>query len=96
MTNWEKTFLNPLPLRKILLSDNNLSLKTWSRASIVTKELFGLRVRVHNGKDFIPLLITPEMQGHKLGEFSATRQFFGHTPADKKAAPATDKKDDKK
>jgi len=51
---------------------------------------------VHNGKKFFPVTITDEMIGHKLGEFSATRQFFGHTPADKKAAPATEKKDDKK
>ncbi len=76
MTNWEKTFLNPLPLRKILLSDKNLSLKTWSRASTITKELFGSRVRVHNGKDFVPLLITPEMDGHKLGEFLGTRARY--------------------
>lgn len=76
MTNSEKTFLNPLPLRKILLSDKNLSLKTWSRTSTVTNELFGLRVKVHNGKDFIPLLITPEMHGHKLGEFLGTRARY--------------------
>ena len=76
MTNSEKTFLNPLPLRKILLSDKNLSLKTWSRASTVTNELFGLRVKVHNGKDFFPLLITPEMHGHKLGEFLGTRARY--------------------
>jgi small subunit ribosomal protein S19 len=76
MTNWEKTFLNPLPLRKILLSDKNLSLKTWSRASTVTNELLGLRVRVHNGKDFVPLLITAEMHGHKLGEFLGTRARY--------------------
>lgn len=76
MINSEKTFLNPLPLRKILLSDKNLSLRTWSRASTVTKELLGLRVRVHNGKDFIPLLITPEMYGHKLGEFLGTRARY--------------------
>jgi small subunit ribosomal protein S19 len=51
---------------------------------------------VHNGKKFFPVTITEEMTGHKLGEFSATRQFFGHTPADKKAAPATEKNDEKK
>jgi small subunit ribosomal protein S19 len=51
---------------------------------------------VHNGKKFFPVTITDEMIGHKLGEFSATRQFFGHTPADKKAAPTTEKKDAKK
>lgn len=76
MTNREKTFLNPLVLRKILLSDKHLSLKTWSRASTVREELFGVRVRVHNGKDFIPLLISPEMYGHKLGEFVGTRARY--------------------
>ena len=76
MTNRKKTFLNPLALRKILLSDKHLSLKTWSRASTVRKELFGVRVRVHNGKDFLPLLITPEMYGHKLGEFLGTRARY--------------------
>jgi len=51
---------------------------------------------VHNGKKFFPVTITDEMIGHKLGEFSATRHFFGHTPADKKATPTTEKKDAKK
>lgn len=76
MTNREKTFLNPLALRKILLADKHMSLKTWSRASTIRKELFGVRVRVHNGKDFLPLLITPEMYGHKLGEFLGTRARY--------------------
>ena len=76
MTNWEKTFSNPLPLRKILLVDKNISIKTWARSSTVTKELFGLRIRVHNGKDFFPLLISPEMYGHKLGEFLGTRARY--------------------
>lgn len=76
MTNWENHFSNSLPLRKILLEDKNLSSKTWSRSFVVTKALFGIRVRVHNGKDFIPLLITPEMDGHKLGEFVGTRARY--------------------
>ena len=46
---------------------------------------------IHNGKSFIPITISEEMVGHKLGEFALTRTFRGHTPADKKAAPATAK-----
>lgn len=76
MTNWENNFSSSLPLRKILLFDKNLSLKTWSRSFIITKDLCGMRVRVHNGKDFVPLLITPEMSGHKLGEFVGTRARY--------------------
>jgi small subunit ribosomal protein S19 len=47
---------------------------------------------IYNGKKFIPVTISEDMVGHKLGEFSPTRTFFGHTPADKKAKPATAKK----
>ena len=51
-------------------------------------DFIGLSFLVHNGKKFIPITISEDMVGHKLGEFSPTRQFFGHTPADKKAKPA--------
>ena len=61
-------------------------LKTWSRRSMITPELVGHTLAVHNGNKFIPVFIYENMVGHKLGEFSPTRQFSGHTPADKKAA----------
>lgn len=61
-------------------------IKTWSRRSIVMPEFVGLTFAVHNGKKFIPVYVTENMVGHKLGEFSPTRTFHGHTPADKKAA----------
>ena len=61
-------------------------IKTWSRKSTIIPEFVGYSFLIHNGKKFIPIKISEEMVGHKLGEFSPTRQFSGHTPADKKAA----------
>ncbi|MBF0226647.1 MAG: 30S ribosomal protein S19 [Desulfobacterales bacterium] len=58
-------------------------IKTWSRRSIIIPEMVGLTMAVHNGKKFIPVLITENMVGHKLGEFSPTRTFHGHS-GDKK------------
>ncbi len=60
--------------------------KTWSRRSTVIPDMVGLTFAVHNGKKFIPVYVTENMVGHKLGEFAPTRTFHGHTPADKKAA----------
>ena len=57
-------------------------IKTWSRASMITPDFVGQTIAVHNGKQFIPVYITENMVGHKLGEFSPTRTFRGH--ADKK------------
>ncbi len=54
-------------------------IKTWSRRSTITPEMVGLTLAVHNGKKFIPVFITENMVGHKLGEFSPTRTFKGHT-----------------
>lgn len=53
-------------------------IKTWSRSSMVTPDFIGLTIAVHNGKQFIPVYITENMVGHKLGEFAATRTFRGH------------------
>ena len=61
-------------------------IKTWSRNSTIIPEFVGHSFLIHNGKSFIPITISEEMVGHKLGEFSPTRKFSGHTPADKKAA----------
>ncbi|MFH1077218.1 MAG: 30S ribosomal protein S19 [Pseudomonadota bacterium] len=58
-------------------------IKTWSRRSTILPELVGLTLAVHNGKKFIPVFITENMVGHKLGEFSPTRTFYGHA-GDKK------------
>jgi len=61
-------------------------IKTWSRRSTVLPDFVGLTFAVHNGKKFVPVYVTENMVGHKLGEFAPTRTFHGHTPADKKAA----------
>ncbi|MFO7798270.1 30S ribosomal protein S19 [Rhodohalobacter sp.] len=53
-------------------------IKTWSRSSMVTPDFVGLTIAVHNGKQFIPVYITENMVGHKLGEFAPTRTFRGH------------------
>ncbi len=53
-------------------------IKTWSRRSTIFPEFVGHTIAVHNGKDFIPVYITEEMVGHKLGEFALTRKFTGH------------------
>jgi len=59
-------------------------IKTWSRRSFVVPEMVGLTFAVHNGKKFIPVFITENMVGHKLGEFSPTRTFHGHAGDRKK------------
>jgi small subunit ribosomal protein S19 len=61
-------------------------IKTWSRRSTVTPEAVGLTFAVHNGRKFVPVYVTENMIGHKLGEFAPTRTFNGH--AEKKAAPS--------
>ena len=65
-------------------------IKTWSRASTITPEFVGHTIAVHNGNKFIPVYVSENMVGHKLGEFAPTRLFRGHSgklAADKKAAP---------
>ena len=59
-------------------------IKTWSRASVITPDFVGQTIGVHNGKQFAPVFITENMVGHKLGEFSPTRTFRGHTLAKNK------------
>ncbi|MAE58900.1 MAG: 30S ribosomal protein S19 [Halobacteriovorax sp.] len=61
----------------------NKVIKTWSRRSTIVPEFIGLTFAVHNGKKFIPVYVTDQMIGHKLGEFALTRTFYGHG-ADKK------------
>jgi len=58
--------------------------KTWSRRSMVLPQMVGLTIAVHNGRQHVPVIVTEDMVGHKLGEFSATRTYRGHA-ADKKA-----------
>ena len=74
-------------MRKVLRSQESRDhrmIKTWSRRSTVIPEFVGLTIAVHNGKKFIPVFITENMVGHKLGEFAPTRTFYGHA-GDKKS-----------
>ncbi len=59
-------------------------IKTWSRRSTIIPEMVGMTFAVHNGKKFVPVFVTENMVGHKLGEFSPTRTYYGHA-ADKKS-----------
>ena len=90
---WKGPFVHPSLLKKIdRLKDktNSRPIKTWSRHSTIIPDFVGISFLIHNGKTFIPITVSEEMVGHKLGEFAPTRTFRGHTPADKKAAgPAT-------
>jgi small subunit ribosomal protein S19 len=63
-------------------------IKTWSRRSTITPDLIGHTFAVHNGNKFIPVYVTENMIGHKLGEFAATRTFKGHSGNNKAAGPA--------
>ncbi len=65
-------------------SGSNKVIKTWSRRSTIIPQFIGMTFAVHNGKKFIPVYVTDQMVGHKLGEFSPTRTFYGHT-ADRKS-----------
>lgn len=69
-------------------SNSRQVIKTWSRRSTVLPDFVGLTFAVHNGKKFVPVYVTENMVGHKMGEFAPTRTFHGHTPADKKEAAA--------
>ena len=86
---WKGPFVDPSLIKKVEKLKGQLNkppIKTWSRKSTIIPEFVGHSFLIHNGKKFIPIKISEEMVGHKLGEFSPTRQFSGHTPADKKAA----------
>ena len=65
-------------VREAVKSANRKVIKTWSRRSMITPDFVGLTISVHNGNKFIPVYVTENMVGHKLGEFSPTRTFRGH------------------
>ena len=65
-------------VQKLNEENKKTVVKTWSRRSTIYPDFVGHTIAVHNGKDFIPVYITEEMVGHKLGEFSLTRKFTGH------------------
>ncbi|MEI6887303.1 MAG: 30S ribosomal protein S19 [bacterium] len=64
---------------KILQTNGRKTIKTWARASTISPEMVGFTFEVHNGKEHIPVFVTESLIGHKLGEFSPTRKFTGHS-----------------
>jgi small subunit ribosomal protein S19 len=71
-------------VEEALRANSKKPIKTWSRPSMILPEMVGLTIAVHNGKEHVPIFITDQMVGHKLGEFALTRNYRGHV-ADKKA-----------
>ena len=75
-------FVEPSLQRKVdrlLRSGSKQVIRTWSRRSMITPEFVGITFHVHNGKLFVPVFVTENMVGHRLGEFSPTRKFMGHS-----------------
>ena len=70
--------------RKLEESGKNTPIKTWARASMIVPEFVGVTFNVHNGKVFVPVFVTENMVGHKLGEFAPTRAFKNHGMATEK------------
>ena len=86
-STWKGPFVDGHLLKKAQKaseSSRNEVIKTWSRRSTILPEFIGLSFAVHNGKKFIPVNVTEDMVGHKLGEFSPTRSFRGHSGAKNK------------
>ena len=84
---WKGPFVHPSLLKKIdkiKAGGEKRPIKTWSRRSTIVPEMLGLTVAVHNGRQFVPVFVTENMVGHKLGEFSSTRTFKLHA-GDRKA-----------
>ncbi len=80
-------FIDDKLMNKVLAaqeSRSNQVIKTWSRRSTVVPEMVGFTLAVHNGRKFVPVFVSENMVGHKLGEFSPTRTFYGHA-GDKKS-----------
>jgi len=80
-------FVDDKLMRRVQIAQESRSsrvIKTWSRRSTIVPEMVGLTLAVHNGRKFIPVFISENMVGHKLGEFSPTRTFYGHA-GDKKS-----------
>ena len=76
-------YIDPKLMKKLraleTLKDKKKIIKTWSRRSTIIPDMVGMTIAVHNGRKFIPVFITENMVGHKLGEFAPTRTFKGHT-----------------
>ena len=85
---WKGPFVEESLMKKVdkyKTDPKKIPIKTWSRKSTILPDFVGVSFLIYNGKKFIPITVSEDMVGHKFGEFAPTRQFFGHTPADKKA-----------
>ena len=89
---WKGPFVEGSLIKKVEKASSNVRsevIKTWSRRSTVVPEMVGHTMAVHQGRKFVPVYITENMVGHKLGEFAATRTFKGHSArTDKSSSPA--------
>ena len=91
---WKGPFVDTTLIKKaekISESGKKQVIKTWSRRSTILPQFVGLTFGVYNGQKFIPVFVTENMVGHKLGEFSPSRNFKGHTAADKKVTSTPSK-----
>ena len=82
-------FIDDHLLKKVeqaLTDGDKKPIKTWSRRSVIVPDMIGMTIAVHNGRQHVPVYISDEMVGHKLGEFAPTRTFRGHAAVDKKAS----------
>jgi small subunit ribosomal protein S19 len=82
-------YIDPKLMKKItqmIQANDKKVLKTWSRRSTITPDMVGFTLAIHNGKKFLPIYLTENMVGHKLGEFAPTRTFKGHSRSEKATA----------
>ena len=87
---WKGPFVEESLIKKVEKEKSNPSkkpIKTWSRKSTIIPDFVGISFLIYNGKKFIPITVSENMVGHNHEDYAPTRQFFGHTPADKKAKP---------
>ena len=93
-STWKGPYVEKILIKKaesVQKSGKREVIKTWSRKSTIMPDFVGLTFGVYNGQKFVPVTISENMVGHKLGEFSPTRSFKGHTLADKKTSTETKK-----
>ena len=96
---WKGPFVEESLIKKVDRQKNDPNkkpIKTWSRKSTIIPDFVGISFLIYNGKKFIAITVSEDMVGHKLGEFAPTRQFSGHTTADKKAKEESAVKENKK
>ena len=84
---WKGPYVHPSILKKVAVANeknDHKPIKTWSRRSMIIPAMIGMTIAVHNGRQHVPVYVSDEMVGHKLGEFAPTRTFRGHAATDKK------------